>query len=75
MTTPNETNILSMIPGQYVAASSKTLPHAATAAEEFQEATIEVPHRGNVRITFRRFNHKHGKSYHSFWTAIRAVSV
>jgi hypothetical protein len=34
------------------------------------DTTIEVPGRGEVRLTFTRLRHGRGRSYHWFWTVI-----
>jgi hypothetical protein len=66
-------NLLSSIPGHYVAQALNTLPDPETAAEEYQQAVIEVPGVGRVRFTCRRHRHMRGKSTHHFWVAIEAV--
>jgi hypothetical protein len=69
MDDPEGNGILSLIPGEYVAAASKRLPSAAIAEHETMQAAIEVPRFGTVRFVFKRFKHRHRKSVHHFWLA------
>jgi hypothetical protein len=64
-----ETNILSRIPGEYVAAAGKGLPDVGKTKESEVEATIEVPGHGRVIFTFTRMRHKRGRSTHTWWAA------
>ena len=67
-------NILSRIPGNYVAEALQTLPYAASAEEgAIVEAFVTVPEIGRVRITARRMKQKRGRLTHYFWTADSAV--
>jgi hypothetical protein len=75
MNDPGGNGILSLIPGEYVAAASKRLPSAAMAEQETMQATIEVPRFGSVRFVFHRFKHRHRKSTHQFWTATHAETL
>ena len=73
-----EVVILASIPGQCIGAALQALPDAATAQQKFWKR-IDVPGRGQVRITCKRFFHKHGKwleasySSHWIWTVEKAV--
>jgi hypothetical protein len=69
----NDIDILSRIPGEYVATAAQSLPVAETASDTFGDATIQLPDGHTVVITFRRLSHKHGRSRRWFWSAIKAV--
>jgi hypothetical protein len=66
------TDILSRIPGEYVAEAGKGLPDVRTTKGSEIEATLEVPGHGRVVFTFRRMNHKRGRSTHTWWAATAA---
>jgi hypothetical protein len=68
-------NILALVPGEYIAVAARSLPDAATSADETQQTTIVVPRVGKVLVTFKRFVHKRGKTTRWFWTAENAVEV
>ena len=67
----SDENILSRVPGQYLAAALQTLPKAETAAVDTMEATIDVPGIGAVRVTAKRMKAKRGKVSHYSWTLRR----
>ena len=69
----NETDILSRIPSEYVSAAARSLPDAATATHDHHDATVELPDRTRVHITFRRLSHKKGRARHWYWSAIKAT--
>ena len=71
----DDENILSSVPGQYLAAALQTLPSAEAAPVDTMDATIDVPGIGTVRVTGRRMKAKRGKVSHYFWTPSRAVAV
>jgi hypothetical protein len=66
-------NVLSKVPGHYVAQAILSLPDAQLSVEEVMEATIDVPGLGRLKITCRKFRHRKGRSARVFWTAERAV--
>jgi hypothetical protein len=72
---PDPANILSAIPGEFIAAAAIELPDAETCEEEYQQAILMVPGQGRVLFTFRRFDYKRGKMRRWFWTAERAVRL
>ena len=63
----SKANLLVRIPNQYIAAGSRDLPDAATAADEYQHAIVEVPGIGKVRLTYKRFSDKRARSHYFFW--------
>jgi hypothetical protein len=73
--TTTTANILASIPGEYISAALRTLPNAATAMQETQETSLDVPDKGTVRFTCRRFFHKKNKSSYWFWAAEKAVAA
>jgi len=69
-------NILSRIPGNYVAEALITLPPAESANDgTIMDRFVTVPGVGKVRITARRMKYKRGGSMHYFWTAESAVLI
>ena len=69
-------NILSRIPGNYVAEALITLPPAESANDgTIMDRFVTVPSVGKVRITARRMKYKRGGSMHFFWTAESAVLI
>jgi len=69
-------NLLSRIPGNYIAAALLTLPRADRAGDgAIMEPIIDVPEFGHVLITARRMKHKSGRTTRYFWTAERAAVV
>jgi hypothetical protein len=69
-------NILSRIPGNYVAEAVIMLPPAESANDgTIMDRFVTVPGVGKVRITARRMKYKHGGSMHFFWTAESAVLI
>jgi hypothetical protein len=71
----SQENILARVGGDYVSAALKALPEAETAKDEVMKSIIEVPRFGKVRFTWKRFKHKHRKSYSVFWTATKAAKI
>ena len=69
----DEQNLLSKVPGHYVAQAILSLPDAQSSAGEVMETVIDVPGLGRVKITCRKFRHRKGRSARVFWTADRAV--
>jgi hypothetical protein len=69
----DEENVLSKVPGHYVAQAILSLPEAQLSGGEVMEAMIDVPGLGRVKITCRKFRHKKGRSARVFWTAERAI--
>jgi hypothetical protein len=69
----DDTNILALIPGDYIGTAARTLPDAATAQDDIREITVDVPGRFRATITFRRFHEKRWGRW--FWTAESAVRV
>ena len=69
----DQENMLSKVPGQYVAQAILSLPEAQLSVGEVMEATIEVPGLGRVKITCRKFRRRKGRAARVFWTAERAV--
>ena len=61
-------NLLVKIPGQYIAAGSRSLPNADTSKDETLQAIVDVPNIGRVRLTYTRFKHKKAKTTRFFWT-------
>jgi hypothetical protein len=60
--------MLASIPGEQIAKAAMMLPDAETAADEPQH--VEILHASRwIRITFKRFKYKRGKTTRWFWTA------
>jgi hypothetical protein len=67
-------NVLSRIPGGYIARALQTLPPAQGAPQgAMMDCYVTVPELGRVRITARRLEHTRGRSTHYFWTAESAA--
>ncbi len=66
--------ILPRIPGDYISAGSKMLPHPQEGAPAEASAELEVPDLGRVRIHYQLHSHRHGKSRRWHWVAVRAES-
>lgn len=73
--TTTTANILASIPGEYVSEALQTLPNAGTTMQATLETIIDVPDKGRVRFTCRRFCHKKNKSSYWFWTPEKAVAA
>jgi hypothetical protein len=71
----NDTNLLFKIPGQYISAGSRSLPSAETATDDPQQAVVDVPGIGRVRLTYTRFKHKKAKTTRFFWTVESAELI
>jgi hypothetical protein len=69
----SDMDILARIPGEFVGMAAQSLPAAETTSEAFCDARVQLPNGSIVVITFRRVSHRHGRSRHWFWSAIRAV--
>lgn len=54
----DQTNILALIPGDFISDAGRTLPDCATATDETREVTIDVAGQFTATITFRRFHFK-----------------
>jgi hypothetical protein len=65
--------ILAQVPGAYIAAAMMSLPDAAVASEPMIDVIAVAPTLGTVRLTFKRFYHRHGKSSRWFWTIERGA--
>ncbi|HZP23441.1 MAG TPA: hypothetical protein VFB04_08340 [Terriglobales bacterium] len=72
---PFAMNILSRIPGEYVAAALNALPDSATTPEETLEWIFALPGFGTVRFSGRKLRSKKGKSVRLFWSAYAAVQI
>lgn len=74
-----DNGILALVGGTFIADGAKLLPRAGDAekAEPQRTATVDVPHLGQVVITYRLNTYRHGASRHWHWVAehaARAVS-
>jgi hypothetical protein len=71
---PSATNNLASIRGEDIAWAVLTFPDAASAPDEPHYAKLRRGGR-RVRIMFKRFKYKRGKTMRWFWTAESAVIV
>ena len=69
----SDTDCLSRIPSECLAAASQSLPDATTTDDPHYETTIELPDHTRVLITFRRLSHSKGRVRHWYWSAIKAA--
>ena len=72
---PDNENVLSIIPGQYVAEALGTLPDASTATGELVETGIHVPGLGQGEVQLPQTLITQRPTRRWFWSAERAVQV
>lgn len=68
-------NILSRVRGEYVAMAAATLPDCKSCDLETLATEIDVPELGRVRVIFKRFKSRKGKSVNWFWAVQAAFQV
>lgn len=68
-----EENIYCKVPSELLHPLRATLPPIEEASKTPYERTVEIPIFGRVVVTFKRFDHRHHKSGHSFWVVERVV--
>jgi hypothetical protein len=66
--------MLASITGEYITRAALTLPDAASAPDVPHYAELQRGGR-TVRIMFKRFKYKRGKTTRWYWTAESAVIV
>ena len=69
----DEDNIYSKVPEELIQPLRETLPPLTEATNAVYERSAEIAGFGRVVVTFKRFDHRHHKSGHSFWVVERVV--
>ena len=71
----DEEDIYYKVPSELLHPLRATLPPIEEASSTAYERTVEIPIFKRVVVTFKRFDHRHHKSGHSFWVVVRVVRV
>lgn len=70
-----DNGVLALVRGEEVAAGSNSLPNAGGAVDTVMVVEVDTQRCGPVRIEYHLKVHKHGKTRHRFWLAVRAWAV
>jgi hypothetical protein len=68
-------NILARINGEELGRAVLKLPDVTAHEAETVVAEFNAANVGKVRVLFRKFHHKRGRSSHTFWLAARAERI
>jgi hypothetical protein len=71
----SENGILGLVPGEYIALASRSLPDPATAQILEHQVEIDAGHAGRVRLFIHRMKASRGEHSHFYWSAYRAEAV